>query len=274
MLVTAPCKINLGLQILRRRPDGFHDIATAMVTMPWADIIEAIPADGPADILTTSGNPVDCPPEKNLVMKAVRAMRKRVDLAPVALHLHKIVPDGAGLGGGSSDAAFTVRVINDLYGLGLSAEDMAAILAEVGSDCPFFVYDRPMLATGTGTTLMPIDIDLSGLHIVIAKPAGVAVSTAQAYAGVRPDADVPDLRQILALPVSQWQGRLVNDFEPSIFARAPQVREVRDRMLRLGAVYAAMSGSGAAVFGLFRLCPSADIIADTFSDCVHFQADL
>lgn len=274
MFIAAPCKINLGLQILRRRSDGYHDIATAMVTVPWADIIEAVPAQGNADSLATTGNKVACPPEKNLVMKAIRAMRAHVDFPPVAMHLHKIVSDGAGLGGGSSDAAFTVRAIDRLFDLGLDTSAMAGILATVGSDCPFFVYDRPMLATGTGTTLTPVDIDLSGLHIVIAKPGGVSISTAHAYAGVQPGLNCADLRDILAMPVEQWQGRLINDFEESIFAQAPQVRQLRDRMKNLGAVYAAMSGSGAAVFGLFRDMPAMDDIDNTFSECAHFSASL
>ena len=251
MLVFAPCKINLGLRILRKRPDGYHDIETVMVPVPWCDIVEANRSESATDTLAVTGNRVDCPPEKNLCMKALRALREVTDFPVTDIRLHKIVPDGAGLGGGSSDAAATVRAVNGLYELGLNEDEMAKVLAKVGSDCPFFAYDRPMLCTGTGTTLSGCSVSLGGLHLVIAKPKGVAVSTAAAYAGVVPDTDVEPPTEILALPVSQWQGRLVNDFEPGIFNAAPQIKAVRDTMLSMGAVYAAMSGSGAAVFGLF-----------------------
>lgn len=251
MLVFAKCKINLGLRILRKRPDGYHDIETVMVPVPWCDIVEANPSDNDTDTLAVTGNRVDCPPEKNLCMKALKALRSVVDFPATDIRLHKIVPDGAGLGGGSSDAAATVCAVNSLYNLGLSDDEMAKVLATVGSDCPFFAYDRPMLSTGTGTTLSNCDINTSGLHLVIAKPKGVSVSTAAAYAGVLPDENVEPLSQVVALPVAQWQGRLVNDFEPGIFKAAPQIKAVRDTLLSMGADYAAMSGSGAAVFGLF-----------------------
>ncbi|MEE1207909.1 MAG: 4-(cytidine 5'-diphospho)-2-C-methyl-D-erythritol kinase [Muribaculaceae bacterium] len=287
MLRFANCKINLGLRVLRRRPDGYHDVETAMVKVPWADVVDVVPAQGADDLLTVTGNPVDCPPEKNLVMKAVRAMRADgLTVPPVHVFLRKIVPDGAGLGGGSSDAAATVMAVNDLFDLGLSADSMAAILAKVGSDCPFFVYNTPMLATGTGTDLRPIHINaigdsdltgnlgLSGLTIVIAKIPGLSVSTAQAYAGVTPDADVEPLTDILALPVSKWQGRLINDFEPSVFAQLPAVAVLKQTMLDNGAVYAAMSGSGSAVFGLFSKPFTPQTLNTLFPQALTFQATL
>lgn len=268
MVEFAPCKINLGLQILRRRPDGYHDVATAMVQVPWTDIVEAVPAD--TDSLTVTGNAVDCPPEKNLVMKAVAAMRRQYNFGGVEMHLHKIVPDGAGLGGGSSDAAAAVRAVNAVYNLGLSPDAMAAILATVGSDCPFFAFSQPMLATGTGTTLSPIDINLSGYHIIIAKPADCSVSTAQAYAGVKASDNRPDLATLLQAPVPEWRSTVFNDFEPSVFALCPAIAAVKQRMYDAGAVYAAMSGSGAAVFGLFTQPVSPTL----FSDCTTFAAQL
>lgn len=275
MLTFANCKINLGLRVLRRRPDGYHDIETAMVPVPWCDIVEANPAeDTDADSLTVTGNRIDCPAEKNLAMKALRALREEVAFPATDLRLHKIVPDGAGLGGGSADAAFTVRAVNQLYDLGLDNETMARVLSHVGSDCPFFVYDRPMLATGTGTTLTPVDVDLAGYHIVIAKPSGVSVSTAAAYAGVTPCPDAEPIADILRLPVEQWRGRLVNDFEPGIFAAAPQVRRLRDTLYDMGAVYAAMSGSGSAVFGLFTAKPDELRLKPYLYNCKYFTAKL
>lgn len=272
MIFFANCKINLGLQILRKRPDGYHDIATVMVPVPWCDLLEATQAADVSgeDTLTVTGLKIDCPVEKNLAFRALLALRDRKDFPPTDLRLHKIVPDGAGLGGGSSDAAFTIRAVNRLYSLGLSDEEMADIAAVIGSDCPFFIYNRPMLATGTGTVLTPVDLDLSGWHIVIAKPRGVSVSTAAAYAAVTPDANVPALTDLLLEPPENWQGRVVNDFEPGIFAAAPTVARVRDTMLRLGAVYSAMSGSGAAVFGLFRELPAPVMLRTSLYNCDIF----
>lgn len=274
MIAFANCKINLGLRILRRRPDGYHDIETVMVPVPWCDIVEANPSETGADSLAVTGNRVDCPVEKNLAMRALTALRKVASFPATDLRLHKIVPDGAGLGGGSADAAFTVRAINDLYCLELGADRMAAVLSQVGSDCPFFVYDRPMLATGTGTTLTPAGVSLTGWHIVIAKPRGVAVSTAAAYAGVSPCEEGETLTEILHLPVDEWRGRLTNDFEKGIFAAAPQVRMVRDTLYNMGAAYAAMSGSGAAVFGLFRQAPDDLRLRTQLYNCDRFTARL
>lgn len=252
MIVFPNCKINLGLDILRRRSDGYHDIETVMVPAPLCDILEIVPGVHGEDTLEVSGNPVDCPPHKNLVMKAIAALRQHKHFNPVDVYLHKNIPDGAGLGGGSADAAFAMMAVNDLYNLGLNKNQLADLLAGIGSDCPFFVYNRPMLATGTGTTLTPIDVDLSGYEIVIEKPANTSVSTAQAYSQVNPHTPATPIVDILKTPVYQWQTVLKNDFEPSVFAVAPQIAELKQQMLDRGADYAAMSGSGAAVFGLFK----------------------
>ncbi|MDE7375324.1 MAG: 4-(cytidine 5'-diphospho)-2-C-methyl-D-erythritol kinase, partial [Muribaculaceae bacterium] len=222
MLAFAPCKINIGLDIVAKRPDGYHDIVTAMVPVPWHDIVEAVPAAGPQSTLTVLGRKVDCPVEKNLVMRALRAMQERYGVPDVDLTLQKIVPDGAGLGGGSSDASTTLLILNDLFELNRSKEELAEVAASLGADCPFFIYNRPMLCTGTGTEMRPVDIDLSGFTLLIAKPQGVCVSTKEAYAGVKPAAPDMPLDELLRLPASQWQGRVKNDFEASIFPIAPQ----------------------------------------------------
>ncbi len=254
MIRFSDCKINIGLDIVGKRPDGYHDLVTAMVAVPWHDVIEIVPADHTE--LVCLGRPIDCPPEKNLVMKAYNALDERFGLPRMKIIIDKIVPDGAGLGGGSGDATAMLRLLNDTCDLGLSQDEIASVAATLGADCPFFAYDRPMLATGTGTTLRPVDIDLSGLYLLIAKPKGVSVSTKQAYAGVTPTVPREPLEQLLQLPIDQWQGRIKNDFEPSIFAIAPQVRAYKDMMLKSGAIYASMSGSGSAVYGLFTSPPS------------------
>ena len=252
MVVFPQSKINLGLYIERRRPDGYHDIATVMMPTAWSDVLEIVPGKSSRTTLTCYGRRVDCPPEKNLVVKAYRALADELGgLPPVDIYLEKVVPDGAGLGGGSADAAATITCLDELLQLGLTPQRMAGVAARVGADCPLFVYRRPMLATGTGTTLTEVDVDLSGYTLLIAKPQGCAVSTAQAYAGVTPSGPAPDIVSLLRQPVGRWQQSLHNEFEPSVIAQAPAIGRVKQAMLGNGAVYAAMSGSGAAVFGLF-----------------------
>lgn len=267
MLTFAPCKINIGLDIVAKRPDGYHDIVTAMVPVPWCDIVEAVPATGSQSTLTVLGRKVDCPVEENLVMRALRAMQERYGIPEVELTLQKIVPDGAGLGGGSSDASATLLILNDLFRLHRPKDELAEVAATLGADCPFFIYSTPMLCTGTGTEMRPVDINLSGLTLVIAKPHGVCVSTKEAYSGVKPTQPTEPLDQLLRLPVSQWQGRVENDFEAGIFKIAPQCASLKERMLASGAIYASMSGSGAAVYGIFADTPAANSCRDSLHAC-------
>lgn len=245
-------KINIGLDIVARRPDGYHDIVTAMLPIGWGDILEIVPSAGSESRLVVTGRPIDCPPDKNLVMKAYRALCAEVELPAVDIYLRKIVPDGAGLGGGSSDAAHTLLALNELFELGLSSDRLAAIAAGIGADCPFFIYGLPMLATGIGVDLTPVDVPgVDSLVVVVVKPP-VSVPTAAAYRGVVPCVPVERLDALLSLPVERWRGRVKNDFETSVFGAYPLIAEVKDEMYAAGAVYASMSGSGSAVYGLFR----------------------
>jgi 4-diphosphocytidyl-2-C-methyl-D-erythritol kinase len=266
-------KVNLGLDIVARRADGYHDVVTAMWPISWADILELTPADGATELVCT-GRRVDCPPEKNLVMKAFRLMEQRVGaLPPTRIQLHKVIPDGAGLGGGSADAAMTLRGLNDLWQLGLSVEELAQMASQLGADCPFFIYDRPMLCTGIGTEMTPIDIDLQGRRIAVVKPE-CSVSTAEAYAGVTPQQPAEALAERLARGVEQWQGSVVNAFETSVFARRPEIGVIKRQLLQMGAVYASMSGSGSAVFGLFDTDKmSAERLAEAFPGCLTCFCD-
>ena len=271
MILFPNAKINLGLDILSRRPDGYHDIATVMVPTRWRDILEIVPARGSETTLTVTGRDLgDCPPERNLVMRAYRALAEKTDgLPPVDIYLRKVIPDGAGLGGGSADAAFTLKGLNSLFNLGFSDADLADVAATLGADCPFFVYNRPMLCTGTGTELSPIELPaLQGHALLIVKPP-VSVPTTAAYRGVRPALPAEPIPSILASgDIASWQGRLKNDFEPSVFAAFPEVERVYRAMLSLAPLYASMSGSGSAVYGIFegdilsRLSP-----AETFAGC-------
>lgn len=275
MVAFPNAKINLGLNILRRRSDGYHDISTVMMPVGWKDILEIVPAGDTTSSLTVSGNHVDCPPEKNLVMKALRLMESCREVPASAIYLRKIIPDGAGLGGGSADAAFTLTTLNTLYSLGLSDGELEAMAAKLGADCPFFVGNRPMLCSGIGTEFTPVDVDLSGLRLLIVKPP-VHVSTAEAYAGVSPRIPAESIAEIVGRPVAEWRGRLVNDFETSVFARHPELAALKEYLYGLGAVYASMSGSGSSVYGLFPL--DADNLSErvtrSFGGCVTFVQDL
>lgn len=261
MILFPNAKINLGLDILRRRPDGYHDIETVMVPVPWRDVLEIVPAKGNETTLTVSGRRVDCPTEKNLVMKAYRALAETVELPPVDIFLRKIIPDGAGLGGGSADAAFTLKGLNELFALGLSDEKLAEIASRLGADCPFFIYNRPMLCSGIGTDFSPVSVDLSGLCLVIVKPQA-SVPTAEAYRHTTPAIPKTPIAEIIARPIEEWTGRLKNDFEPSVFPAYPSISEIKTRLNDMGALYTAMSGSGSSVYGLF----TDDILADSLTE--------
>lgn len=268
MILFPNAKINLGLRILRRRPDGYHDIESLMLPVGWTDILEIVPAQGALTTLTCSGRHVDCPPEKNLVIKAERKLRELYPkLPPSDIFLRKIVPDGAGLGGGSADAAFTLIGLNELYSLGISRNQLSSLAAAIGADCPFFIYNTPMLATDTGTTLMPYDIDLSGIYIAIAKPEGRSVSTAEAYAGVKPNDKGIALAEMLKTARTEWNGLITNDFEPSVGEKLPEINALKSRMTGSGAFYTAMSGSGSAVFGLFDSAKMAESAVAELKDC-------
>lgn len=252
MILFPGCKINLGLNVLRKRADGYHDIETVMMPVGWTDVLELLPSQADDVRLTTLGRRIDCVPEKNLVVKAFRAVQSVCDIPPVDIVLQKIVPDGAGLGGGSADAASTVKGLNELFALGLSDARMAEIAATIGADCPFFIFNRPMLATGTGTELSPVDLRaIRGLSLLIVKTESTSVSTAQAYRGITPSLPQVPVAELTKLEIDEWQGRLVNDFEKSIFPLAPEVERVKVVMMRSGALYSSMSGSGSAVYGIF-----------------------
>ena len=273
-MITFPnAKINLGLNIVERRPDGYHNIETVFYPIPLTDVLEIVPARDGETTLRCYGNPVDCPVEKNLVMKACRLMQERYEIQPVEIHLYKHIPDGAGLGGGSSDAAHTLVMLNKMFELGISDADLAAMAATLGADCAFFVYNRPMMATGIGDVLSPFEVDLKGKTLLLVKPP-VGVDTRTAYSRVAPAKPVADLAQTIAQPAESWDGLLVNDFEPSVFAALPQLWLIKAQLMDAGAQYAAMSGSGSTVFGIFNSDKLAETAADTFADCATFVLHL
>lgn len=253
MIVFPNAKINIGLFVTNERVDGYHDIETIMYPIPWCDILEIVPSKSETSSLSVTGRGVDCPPEKNLVMKAYRLLDEAVELPPVDIFLHKVIPDGAGLGGGSADAAFTLMALNRMFSLGLADAELADMASSLGADCPFFIYNKPMLATGVGTDLSPIDFDMSGKSLVVVKP-DEKVSTAEAYSEVKVKPANIDLSTVLKTlnPLCWEKEGVVNDFEASVFPSHGSISEIKDVIKRSGAVYASMSGSGSAVYGIFE----------------------
>lgn len=269
MIVFPNAKINIGLDILRKRPDGYHDISTLMVPVGWCDVLEIIPARGTQTTLNVTGRKVDCAPEKNLVMKAYRALSDLTgELPPVDIYLRKIIPDGAGLGGGSSDAAFTLKALNSLFSLDYSDSELANVAAGIGADCPMFVYNRPMIASDIGTTLSDFVLPSSirNLRVAIVKPSA-GVSTAIAYAGVTPTLPDVSLDESLRRPVDEWKSCVKNDFEASVFPILPEVAGIKQRIIEMGAIYASLSGSGSAVYGLFDADILSERLAESFPGC-------
>ena len=267
MTIKANCKINLGLDVIRKREDGYHELATVMLPVAGLyDIVDVEPIACGVEFRGV-GIEVDCPMEKNLCVRAARLMQERYNVGGVSIVLDKRVPFGAGLGGGSSDATAVIMAINEIYNLELDNPTLASLAAELGSDTPFFVYNRPMLCTGRGEIMTPVEIDLSGLWLAVAKPAG-GVSTAEAYRGVKPCAPAIPLTALLSRPIEEWQGSVKNDFEPHILAAHREIQDIKTMMLDAGAVYASMSGSGSAVFGLFREQPDIAFANDIF---VHIE---
>ncbi len=269
MILFPNAKINLGLNITSRRPDGYHDISTIMIATDLRDILEIVPAKGRDTTLTTFGRTVDCPTDKNLVMKAYRALAEFTGgLPPADIYLQKVIPDGAGLGGGSADAAFTITGLNEVFGLGIPKPELAKVASTVGADCAFFIYNTPALCTGIGSDIdHDIDIDLTPYSVLIAKPYGTAVSTKEAYSGVTPRQPAITLKQIAASPPQTWRETMINDFETTIFPAHPEIKAIKELFYSAGAVYASMSGSGAAVFGIFDNAKMAQAAADALPDC-------
>ena len=269
MVVFPNAKINLGLNIVSKRPDGYHNIETLFYPIGLSDVLEAVPAAGRAGgvQLHLSGLAVDGAAEDNLVMRACRLLAGRFDLPGVDVYLEKIIPFGAGLGGGSADAAFMLRLLRDMFRLPATDGELCALAAGIGADCPFFLLNRPVMARGRGDEFEAVDFSLAGKHLVLVKPP-VMVSTPEAYSLVKPRRPEVPIPEILNRPLAEWRGLLKNDFEESVFARYPRIGEIKERLYAQGAVYASMSGSGSSVFGLFEA--PADLNG-AFADCFVWQ---
>lgn len=259
MIIFSNCKINLGLHVARRRADGYHDLETVFYPLPLEDIIEVIRTEQPSVQFNTSGIVVDAAPAQNLCMKAYELLKRSFDLPPVQLHLHKSIPAGAGLGGGSANAAFTLKLLNNKFNLGLSIQQLLDMALQLGSDCPFFIVNKPCIATGRGEILEPVDLSkLASYKIVIVNP-GIHVSTAWAFSQVTPRDNGDSIRDVIQQPVDTWKDKLVNVFEGPVFNAHPEVGAIKEHLYNKGAVYAAMSGSGSTVYGLFDNEPVLDL---------------
>lgn len=260
MVSFPPCKINLGLRVYDKRPDGYHNLETCFYPVPWTDILEVIKAD--AFSFTTSGVPIPGNPADNLCMRAYRLMEHNFGVGPVHIHLHKIIPTGAGLGGGSSDAAHTLRLVNDVFHLGLPSDILIEYAAQLGSDCAFFTQDKPMVGTGRGEILSAVHIEPLPKFLILVNP-GIHVSTTEAFRGISSNTSDRSLADCLGSRPESW-GRLVkNDFEETVFRKHPAISAIKEKLYALGAVYTSMTGSGSTVYGFFEEEPVLDLNFDT-----------
>jgi 4-diphosphocytidyl-2-C-methyl-D-erythritol kinase len=249
--------------VLSKRSDGFHNLETCFYPVPWLDVLEIIPSDIFA--FTSTGLEIPGRQEENLCIKAYQLLKNKFGLPPVSIHLHKTIPMGAGLGGGSSDAAYTLRLINDKFELNLSTDTLIEYASQLGSDCAFFIHDKPMLGTGRGEMLNGIEVSLKGKYLIIVKPE-IHVSTADAFSGITPKPSHYSIKNTVTQhSIDQWKNVLKNDFEDTVFKKFPAIKEIKEKLYARGAIYASMSGSGAAVFGIFH---DEVNLCDTFAGAV------
>lgn len=258
MICFPNAKINLGLNIVSRREDGFHNLETIFYPIGLKDALEVIPVDHLSDekkfSFFQSGMQIDSVDENNLVIKAYKLLADKNDIPNIDIHLLKKIPLGAGLGGGSSDAAFMLKLLNDTFQFGYSLEELQVFASQLGSDCPFFILNKPVFATGTGNIFEPIDLDLDSYHFLLVKPE-IHISTKDAFALINPSKPSVSLKDIILKPVNEWKEYMKNDFEISVFKKFPEICNIKEIMYDLGAVYASMTGSGSAVYGIFESVP-------------------
>lgn len=270
MICFPNAKINLGLNILSRRTDGYHNIETVFYPVGIRDALEIVSASSSKSKFVQSGIPITGDPELNLVQKAYRLIKEKYEVPEVDIYLRKNIPFGAGLGGGSADAAFMLKLLNEFASLGLDNTELESIASQIGADCPFFIQNKPVFASGIGNIFERVSLSLSGYYLILIIPP-VHVSTKVAYSGVVPEIPAQSLRDIINRPVSQWKDVLQNDFEKSVFAQYPIINEVKHQLYKNGALYASMSGSGSSVFGIFE---QERDLKSKFENCKVFNMSL
>ncbi len=266
MIVFPHCKINLGLQITAKRTDGFHDLSTLFYPISLADCLEIIPSANGQMSFTSSGIALPDDGLPNLCEKAWEQMNKQFAIPAVHIHLHKSVPAGAGLGGGSADAAFTLNVLNNLFETGIEKEKLVNIATTLGSDCAFFMENKPCIASGRGEILKPVSLSLKDYYLAVVVPP-IHISTKEAFAAIKPRKPAYSIEEVMNEPVSAWKQVLSNDFEEGVFNLYPQAKQIKSKLYDLGATYASMSGSGSALYGIFSEESSARDLKKHFGDC-------
>ncbi|MDH6354774.1 4-diphosphocytidyl-2-C-methyl-D-erythritol kinase [Dysgonomonas sp. PH5-45] len=267
MICFPNAKINLGLNIVSKREDGYHNLETVFYPIGIKDALEIIPLADGKDSFSESGIKVDSPPDNNLVIKALKLMRESYDIPPIEVHLLKKIPFGAGIGGGSADASFMLSLLNKTFRLNIPDSELAFMARKLGADCPFFIYNRPLFAKGIGELFEDVELSLQGYHFVLIKP-DIHISTKEAFALIKPKQPEVSLKEIVLKPINQWKTLMRNDFEDSIFPQFPEIERIKNKLYELGAVYASMSGSGSSVYGIFG--QPADLEGN-FKDCYIWQ---
>ena len=273
-MITYPnAKINLGLNIVEKRPDGYHNLETVFYPINLQDAIEVTKLEGDEDYhLKISGVQIEGSADNNLVVKAYRLLKKDFpNIGGIDIHMFKHIPTGAGLGGGSADAAFMIKLLNEKFKLNLSIEKMEEYAAILGADCAFFIQNKPVFASGIGNIFEPINLSLKGYYIVLVKP-DIFVSTKDAFANISPQKPQQSLKEIIRMPIETWRATMKNDFEDSVFQKFPEIAAIKDKLYDMGAIYAAMSGSGSSVFGIFR--EQVEFVDEVFSGCFCRQRTL
>ena len=251
MVIFPNCKINLGLNIVQKREDGFHDLQTVFFPIPFTDVLEIISSENKTQIINT-GIPAG-ENENNLCLKAFQLLQKDFPQLPeIKIHLHKVIPLGAGLGGGSADAAFTLSLLNEKYHLNISDQRLFEYALQLGSDCPFFILNKPCFATGRGEKMELMPLSLSAYKILLIFPA-IHVSTKELFLQITPAIPSKEIKEIIQQPIETWKNELINDFEKVVFPLHPQIQKIKQELYDHKAIYASMTGTGSAVFGIFNL---------------------
>lgn len=268
MILYPNAKINLGLNVVRKRPDGYHDLETVFYPIPLCDRLEVtiLESDQKDYVLEMNGHAIDGSSEDNLVVKAIRLLQKKgYQVPPVQIKLTKQIPSGAGMGGGSADAAFMLKALNTLFELHISVEKLEEYAAELGADCAIFIQNKPVYAEGIGNLFTEIDLDFKGYYLVVVKP-DIFISTKAAFSQIKPIESTESLLDILKEPLENWKEKMHNDFEDSVFPQFPKLGEIKNKLYENGAIYAAMSGSGSSLYGIFK---ETKELQDQFSDCFY-----
>ena len=274
MIIFPNAKINLGLNIVGKRSDGYHDLETIFYPIQLQDALEVKTLTQSAQTpyqLHVKGNPIDGNADDNLVVKAYLLLKDRFQLPPIDIHLFKHIPMQAGLGGGSSDGAFMIKLLNEKFRLGMSVKEMEDVSAQLGADCAFFIQNQPVFATGIGNKFEPIRLSLAEYHLVLIKPT-ISVSTREAFAGISPKHPDMSLKEIITQPIETWKDSMKNDFETSVFKKYPEIAAIKDKLYDLGAIYASMSGSGSSVYGIFK--QALPNVETSFNECFCRQREM